>query len=167
MRNLLSPNRRRNAAKSATAKIAHIAITPKGENGVGDNEGKRVEHVRRTCDPETADVDDHRRDQHAAGPVMCAPRAISRKSRQISRDQQRLDEQETKRENSGKSRQDVERAAPLEQIARRCEGDRHANGGHKGSPDQGRPDRRHPAVPDQSAMTSRRVVIPLSLCVRA
>jgi hypothetical protein len=35
-RNLLSPNRRRNAAKRATAKIAHIAITPKGENGVGD-----------------------------------------------------------------------------------------------------------------------------------
>ena len=27
---------RRNAAKSATAKIAHMAITPKGENGVGD-----------------------------------------------------------------------------------------------------------------------------------
>ena len=31
-----SPNRRRSAAKSATAKMAHIAITPKGENGVGD-----------------------------------------------------------------------------------------------------------------------------------
>ena len=29
-------NRRRNAARSATAKIAHMAITPKGENGVGD-----------------------------------------------------------------------------------------------------------------------------------
>ena len=25
-----------NAASSATAKIAHIAVTPKGENGVGD-----------------------------------------------------------------------------------------------------------------------------------
>ena len=31
-----SPNRRRSAAKSATAKMAHMAITPKGENGVGD-----------------------------------------------------------------------------------------------------------------------------------
>ncbi len=31
-----SPNRRRNAANSATAKMAHIAITPQGENGVGD-----------------------------------------------------------------------------------------------------------------------------------
>ncbi len=31
-----SPNRWRNAAKSAKAKIAHIATTPKGENGVGD-----------------------------------------------------------------------------------------------------------------------------------
>ena len=31
-----SPNRPRSAAKSATAKIAHMAITPKGENGVGD-----------------------------------------------------------------------------------------------------------------------------------
>ena len=31
-----SSNRRRSAAKSATAKIAHMAITPKGENGVGD-----------------------------------------------------------------------------------------------------------------------------------
>ena len=30
------PNRRRSAAKNATAKIAHIAITPQGENGVGD-----------------------------------------------------------------------------------------------------------------------------------
>ena len=36
MRNVRSLNRRRNAAKAATAKIAHIAITPKGENGVGD-----------------------------------------------------------------------------------------------------------------------------------
>ena len=31
-----SPNRRRNEARSATAKMAHMAITPKGENGVGD-----------------------------------------------------------------------------------------------------------------------------------
>ena len=31
-----SPNRRRSATKSATAKIAHMAITPKAENGVGD-----------------------------------------------------------------------------------------------------------------------------------
>jgi hypothetical protein len=31
-----NPNRRRSAAKNATAKIAHIAVTPKGENGVGD-----------------------------------------------------------------------------------------------------------------------------------
>ena len=30
------PNFRRSAARSATAKIAHMAITPKGENGVGD-----------------------------------------------------------------------------------------------------------------------------------
>src|SRR5690349_10734752 len=29
------PSRRRNAASSATAKIAHIAITPNGENGGG------------------------------------------------------------------------------------------------------------------------------------
>ena len=36
MRHVRSPNRRRSKAKSATAKIAHIAITPKGENGVGD-----------------------------------------------------------------------------------------------------------------------------------
>ncbi len=36
MRHVRSPNRRRIAAKSATAKMAHIAITPKGENGVGD-----------------------------------------------------------------------------------------------------------------------------------
>ena len=36
MRHVRSPNRRRSAAKSATAKMAHIAITPKGENGVGD-----------------------------------------------------------------------------------------------------------------------------------
>jgi hypothetical protein len=35
-RHVLSPNRRRKAAKNATAKIAHMAITPKGENGVGD-----------------------------------------------------------------------------------------------------------------------------------
>ena len=36
MRHVRRPNRRRSAARSATAKIAHIAITPKGENGVGD-----------------------------------------------------------------------------------------------------------------------------------
>ena len=36
MRHVRSPSRRRSAANSATAKIAHIAITPKGENGVGD-----------------------------------------------------------------------------------------------------------------------------------
>ena len=32
----LNPSFRRNAARSATAKIAHMATTPKGENGVGD-----------------------------------------------------------------------------------------------------------------------------------
>ena len=31
-----SPNRRRSAARSATVKMAHMAVTPKGENGVGD-----------------------------------------------------------------------------------------------------------------------------------
>ena len=31
-----SPNRRRSAAIIATAKMAHMAITPQGENGVGD-----------------------------------------------------------------------------------------------------------------------------------
>lgn len=31
-----SPNRRRSSASSATMKMAHIAVTPKGENGVGD-----------------------------------------------------------------------------------------------------------------------------------
>ena len=36
MRHVRSPNRRRSKAKSATAKIAHMAITPQGENGVGD-----------------------------------------------------------------------------------------------------------------------------------
>ena len=36
MRHLRSPSRRRNKARNATAKIAHMAITPKGENGVGD-----------------------------------------------------------------------------------------------------------------------------------
>ena len=34
MRHVRSPNRRWSAAKSATVKIAHMAITPKGENGV-------------------------------------------------------------------------------------------------------------------------------------
>ena len=36
MRQVRGRSRRRNIAKSATAKIAHIAITPKGENDVGD-----------------------------------------------------------------------------------------------------------------------------------
>ena len=36
MRQVRGRSRRRSAARSATAKIAHIAITPKGENGVGD-----------------------------------------------------------------------------------------------------------------------------------
>jgi len=40
-----SLNRRRSAAKSATAKIAHMAITPKGENGVGDVKRRGVDHV--------------------------------------------------------------------------------------------------------------------------
>ena len=31
-----NPSRRRNAAKTPTPKIAHMATTPKGENGVGD-----------------------------------------------------------------------------------------------------------------------------------
>ena len=31
-----SPNRRRSAAIIATVKMAHMAITPQGENGVGD-----------------------------------------------------------------------------------------------------------------------------------
>ena len=36
MRHVRSPNRRRTAARIATAKMAHMATTPKGENGVGD-----------------------------------------------------------------------------------------------------------------------------------
>jgi hypothetical protein len=31
-----SHNRRRSAAKSAVAKMVHMAITPKGENGAGE-----------------------------------------------------------------------------------------------------------------------------------
>jgi len=31
-----NPKRRRSAAKNATEKMAHMAITPNGENGVGD-----------------------------------------------------------------------------------------------------------------------------------
>ena len=36
MRHVRGRSRLRNAAKSATAKIAHMAVTPQGENGVGD-----------------------------------------------------------------------------------------------------------------------------------
>ena len=72
-----SPKRRRSAAKSATAKIAHMAITPKGENGVGDVNEKCVDHVRRTGEPKARDVDHHRDDQRASDPVMDAPPAIT------------------------------------------------------------------------------------------
>ena len=111
-------------------------------------EEKRVDHVRRTGDPKAPDVDHHRHDQRASDPVMDTPSTISRQSRQITGDQQRLNERETQCDNPGESGQNVDRTAPCEQWARRREGDRHANGSCKGGPDQGRLSQSHPFVPN-------------------
>ena len=111
-------------------------------------EEKGVDHVRRTGDPKAADVDHHRHHQRASGPVMCTPPTISRQSRQVSANQHRLNEHETQRDNPCESGQYVDRTAPCEQRARRCSGDRHANGGCKGGPDQGRLGQSHPFVPN-------------------
>ena len=81
MRHIRSPNRRLSAAISATAKLAHMALTPKAENGVGDVNSKGIDHVRRTGDPQASDVDHHRHDQRASDPLMCTPPSISRQPR--------------------------------------------------------------------------------------
>ena len=139
-----SPNRRRSAAMVATAKMAHMTITPKGENGVGDDEEKGVNHIGRAGDPEAPDVDHHRHDQRAADPVMGTPSTISRQSRQVSANQQGLNEHKTERDDPCETGQYVERIAPCQQRARRSGGKRHANGYRKGGPDQGYPGQSHP-----------------------
>ena len=68
-------------------------------------EEKRVDHVRRTGDPKAPDMDHHRHDQRASDPVMDTPSTISRQSRQITGDQQRLNERETQCDDPGKSGQ--------------------------------------------------------------
>src|SRR5262245_8411884 len=79
---------------------------------------------------------------------MYTPSAISRQSRKVSGDQQRLNERETQRDNPCESGKYVERAAPCEQRARRCKGDRHANGCCEGGPGQGRLSQSHPFISD-------------------
>ena len=132
-----SPKRPRSAASSATAKIAHIAITPQGENGVGDEKEKGVNHVRGTGDPKATDVDDHSHDQCASNPAMRTPPNTGRQSRQISANQQRLKKHDAQCDNSCEPGQYVNRIAPCEQRACRCSGDRHANACCKAHPDQG------------------------------
>ena len=162
-----SPNRRRSAAKSATAKIAHMAITPKGENGVGDAKRRASIMSGGLVIQRPADVDHHRHDQRASDPVMCTPSAISRQSRQVSADQQRLNEHETQCDDPGESGHDVDRTAPFEQLARRCEGDRHANGGCKGGPDQGHPGQSHSCVPNSVRPAEGRSAPPGSCLLRS
>jgi hypothetical protein len=86
-------------------------------------------------------VDHDSHDQRASDPAMDAPAAIGRQSRQISGDQQGLNEHQPERDDPGEAGQDVERIAPCEQRARRRGGDRHAKGRCKDGPDQGRPGR--------------------------
>ena len=105
------------------------------------SEQQRVDHVGRTGEPEAADVDHDGRDQRAADPQMHAPPETARQPRQVSADQQRLNQQDAERDNAGEACQDVDRTAPFEQRARRGGGERHADGGSQGDPDQDRPDR--------------------------
>ena len=134
-----SPNRRRSAAKTATAKIAHMAITPKGENGVGDANRRASIMSGGLVIQRPADVDHHRHHQRASDPAMCTPPTLGRQSRQVSARQQRLNEHETQREYPCESGQDVDRTAPCEQRARRCGGDRHAKWRLQGRPRSGSP----------------------------
>ena len=121
---------------------------PHGDHAPGGERGRRseekgVNRVRRTGDQEAPDVDHHRHDQHAADPLMCAPPPLRRRSRQVSADQQRLNEHETQCDDPCESGHDVDCIAPLVQRARCCSGDRHANGGCQGNPDQDRPGPSH------------------------
>ena len=102
-------------------------------------EEKGVNHVRRAGDPKAPDVDHHHHDQRASDPVMCASSTISRQSRQVSGNQQRLNEHEPQCDNPCESGQYVDRTAPFKQRARRCSGDRHENGGCKERPRSGSP----------------------------
>ena len=110
------PNRRRSAAKSATGEdCPHGDHAPGGERR-RQCEEKGVDHVRRTGDPKAPDVDHHRHDQRASDPVMCAPPTIRRQSRQVSGNQDRLNEHETQCDNPCKSGHYVDRTAPREQL---------------------------------------------------
>ena len=113
-------------------------------------EEKRVDHVRRTGDPEAGDVDHHRHHQRASDPAMCTPSTLGRQSRQISARQQGLNQHETQCEYPCESGHYVDRTAPCEQRARRRRGDRHAKGGCKGGPDQGRLANLIPLFPTRS-----------------
>ena len=78
MRHVRSPNRRRSVAKSAAAKIAHMATTPKGENGVGDAKSRASIMSGGLVIQSPTDADHHRHDQRASDPAMCTAPAKSR-----------------------------------------------------------------------------------------
>ena len=69
-----SPDRRRSATKSATAKIAHIAITPKAENEVGDVKRRASIMSGGLVIQRPRDVDHHRHDQGGSNPERCIRR---------------------------------------------------------------------------------------------
>src|SRR5579871_3798040 len=84
---------------------------------------------------------------------MRATATIARQSRQVTANQQGLNKQESERDDSGESGQDVDRTAPFELRARRSDGDWRADGDCEGAPDQGRPGQFHsltlPALSDR------------------
>ncbi len=72
----------------------------------------------------------HCHDQRASDPEMSTASAISRQSRQVSGDQQRLNKQETQRNNPpANPADDIDSIAPFEKLACRGKRDRHADGG--------------------------------------
>ena len=111
----------------------------KGENGVGDANRSASIMSGGLVIQRPADVDHDSHDQRASNPVMHTPPDTARKSRQVSANQKRLKEHEAQSDNPCESGQDVDRTAPCELRARRRGGERHANGGREGDPDQGHP----------------------------
>lgn len=115
----------------------HGDHSPIGERGWRGEE-QRVDYVGRTRDPEPRNMDDYRADEGGPyHPVNASPQP-SRQTRQVPTRQKGLDEKKRHREHTGKSCRDVDRLSPRKQRAKRCNSNRHGNGGCYGEPDQGR-----------------------------
>jgi hypothetical protein len=99
-------------------------------------EHKRVDHVWRARHVKPDDMEDDRSDDASANPLMCSPRLISRKARQIPANQERLHKHQRHGNDACEATTYVDRASVGEQRTVCGRDYRHDHCGADGQPDQ-------------------------------